>query len=208
MKPLERRQFASDNYSGVCPEAWRALEQANAGHTPAYGEDAWTERASDLLREVFEIDCEVFFTFNGTAANSLALASLCQSYHSILCGQLAHVETDECGAPEFFSNGTKVLLVPSRDGKLSPEGVEEMVLRRTDVHYPKPRVLSLTQATECGTVYSIVANSFRKKTTASPTGNPIFVPPKHNTSTPTSQVNSFAGRSRKAAALANRAPSM
>ena len=98
-------------------------------------------------------DCEVFFVFNGTSANALALASMCQSYHSIVCHELAHVETDECGAPEFFSNGTKVLLAKGADGKIDPAAVAHLVERRTDIHYPKPRVLSLTQATELGTVY-------------------------------------------------------
>src|SRR5687768_4322003 len=149
-----RRQFASDNYAGICPEAWLAMEQANHGHERSYGDDQWTEQAADLIREVFETDCQVFFVFNGTAANSLSLASLCQSYHSILCSEVAHVETDECGAPEFFSNGTKVLLVPGEGGKLDPAGVERMVKKRTDIHYPKPRVVSLTQATEVGTVYT------------------------------------------------------
>lgn len=153
--PLARRQFASDNYSGMCPEAWEALQQANCGHAPAYGNDAWTARASDLLRELFEVDCEVFFVFNGTAANSLALASLCHSYHSIICHELAHIETDECGAPEFFSNGTKLLLVPGAEGRVEPEAVERTVTKRTDIHFPKPRVLSITQATELGTVYSV-----------------------------------------------------
>ena len=106
--PSLQRQFGSDNYSGICPEAWKALEEANKGHTPGYGDDPWTDRATNLIRDIFETNCEVFFVFNGTAANSLALASLCQSYHSILCHEIAHVETDECGAPEFFSNGTKV----------------------------------------------------------------------------------------------------
>lgn len=92
--------------------------------------------------------------FNGTAANSLALASLCQSYHSIICARTAHVETDECGAPEFFSNGTKVLLAPSDDGKISPEAVETMAKCRSDIHYPKPRAVSLTQSTELGTTYA------------------------------------------------------
>ncbi len=150
-----RHQFASDNYSGICPEAWEAMRAANEGHAPSYGEDDWTQRASDLMRELFETDCEVFFTFNGTAANALALASLCQSYHSILCHQASHVETDECGAPEFFSNGTKVLLVEGDGGKVDLNGVERMVTRRSDIHYPKPRVLSLTQSTELGTVYTI-----------------------------------------------------
>ncbi len=104
---------------------------------------------------MFECEADVFFVFNGTAANSLALASLCQSYHAILCHELAHVETDECGAPEFFSNGTKLLLLPGAEGKLSPQGIDDAVLRRRDIHYPKPRVVSITQATELSTVYSV-----------------------------------------------------
>jgi threonine aldolase len=147
-------QFASDNTSGYCPEAWAALERANAGCTPSYGDDPWTARACELLREAFESPVEVFFVFNGTAANSLALASLCQSYHAILCHELAHVETDECGAPEFFSNGTKVLLASGERGKLGPEAVTQAVERRRDIHYPKPRAVSITQATELSTVYS------------------------------------------------------
>jgi threonine aldolase len=153
-RPEPIRQFASDNSAGICPEAWDALEEANAGHAPSYGEDRWTSMAADLVREVFEADCEVFFVFNGTAANSLALASLCQSYHSILCHEAAHVETDECGAPEFFSNGTKVLTVGGADGKIAPASVDAVVSRRTDIHYPKPRAVSVTQATELGTVYA------------------------------------------------------
>jgi threonine aldolase len=149
-----RRHFASDNYAGICPEAWAALAAANQDHAPGYGEDTWTAQAADLIRDVFETHCEVYFVFNGTAANSLVLASLCQSYHSILCHELAHVETDECGAPEFFSNGTKVLLIPGPDGKIDPAGIERLVTKRTDVHYPKPRVVSVTQATEAGTVYT------------------------------------------------------
>ena len=107
-----------------------------------------------MLRELFETDCDVFFVFNGTAANSLALASLCQSYHSILCHEIAHVETDECGAPEFFSNGTKVLQLAGLNGKINPAEIERMVRKRSDIHYPKPRAVSVTQATELGTVYT------------------------------------------------------
>ncbi|MFO1499819.1 MAG: low specificity L-threonine aldolase [Verrucomicrobiota bacterium] len=149
-----RRQFASDNNAGICPEAWDALTKANVGHAVGYGDDAWTKLAADMIREVFETDCEVFFVFNGTAANSLSLASLCQSYHSILCHEIAHVETDECGAPEFFSNGTKVLLLSGEGGKIDPASMEQMVKRRSDIHYPKPRAVSLTQSTEVGTVYT------------------------------------------------------
>ena len=152
-QPLDRRQFASDNYAGIAPEAWEALADANRGHAPAYGEDDWTALVTDRVREIFEIDCEVFFTFNGTAANSLAIASLCQPYHSVLCHQTAHIETDECGGPEFFSNGTKVLLVGGKNGKVDCEDVARMVTRRADIHYPKPQALSITQATELGTVY-------------------------------------------------------
>lgn len=151
---IKPRQFASDNYAGICPAAAEAIASANVGHVFSYGRDEWTQRASDKLREFFEIKCEVFFVFNGTAANSLALASLCQSYHSIICAETAHIETDECGAPEFFSNGTKVLLGKGTNGKVAPASVEELVLKRTDIHYPKPKVISITQATELGTVYS------------------------------------------------------
>ncbi len=150
-----RRQFASDNYAGICPEAFAAMTEANHGHEVSYGDDTWTARASNLIRDVFETNCEVFFVFNGTSANSLSLASLCQSYHSILCHEQAHIETAECGAPEFFANGTKVLLLPGAHGKIEPRGIERTVNHRDDIHYPKPRVVSLTQPTEFGTVYSL-----------------------------------------------------
>jgi threonine aldolase len=139
------QQFASDNYSGICPEAWAAMEQANQGHQRAYGDDQWTARAADEFRQLFETDCEVFFAFNGTAANSLALSSLCQSYHSVICSETAHVETDECGAPEFFSNGSKLLTAHTEQGKLTPQAIREVALKRQDIHYPKPRVVTLTE---------------------------------------------------------------
>ena len=148
------QQFASDNYAGICPEAFAAMAEANAGHATAYGEDPWTARASDAFRTLFETDCEVFFVFNGTAANSLALASLCQSYHSVICTQSAHVETDECGAPEFFSNGSKLLTVASPDGKLTPDAVRTLATTRTDIHFPRPKVATITQSTETGRVYT------------------------------------------------------
>ncbi|MEI8310322.1 MAG: beta-eliminating lyase-related protein, partial [Verrucomicrobiota bacterium] len=150
-----RHTFASDNTSGICPEAWQALQECNAGYLASYGNDAITARATDLFREVFETDCEVFFVFNGTAANSLALASLCQSYHGVICHEVAHIETDECGAPEFFSNGTKLLLASGNNGKLDPQHVEGIVTKRSDIHYPRPNVLSLSLPSEVGTVYSL-----------------------------------------------------
>ncbi len=154
--PVLKTQFASDNTAGVCPEAWEAMARANRDFAPSYGNDVWTERAANLLRDLFEApDAEVFFVFNGTAANSLALASCCQSYHSIICHEHAHIVDDECGAPEFFSNGTKLLGAPGEHGKIGPESIAELASKRTDIHYPKPRVVSLTQSTELGTVYQL-----------------------------------------------------
>ena len=147
--------FASDNYAGICAEAWQAMQEANSGLASSYGDDLWTAKACESIRDLFETQCEVFFVFNGTAANSLALASLCKSYHSIVCHEMAHVETDECGASEFFSNGTKVLLVPGENGKVDLGAVEHTILKRSDIHYPKPKALSVTQVTELGTVYSV-----------------------------------------------------
>ncbi len=152
--PLPRRQFASDNYSGICPEAWEAMAAANVGHACSYGDDDWTARACDLLREFFECDCDVFFTFTGTAANSLSVATFCKPYQSVICHDYSHLETDECGAPEFFANGSKVLLVGGEYGKIDLAAVQHTVHRRTDIHYPKPALLSVTQATELGTVYT------------------------------------------------------
>lgn len=154
--PPEPQQFASDNYAGICPEAWAAMAAANRGSMPAYGEDPWTKRAADAFRTLFETpSAEVFFAFNGTAANALALASLCQSYHSVICSASAHVETDECGAPEFFSNGSKLLVVASPDGKLTPELIRGVATGRSDIHFPKARVVTITQPTETGQLYSL-----------------------------------------------------
>src|SRR5260370_672032 len=149
------QQFASENYSGICPEAWAAMAEANGGHDSAYGDDVWHSKASDAFRALFETNCEVFFAFNGTAANSLALASLCQSYHSVICSDVAHVETDECGAPEFFSNGSKLLVAPSAGGKLTPDAIRAIATNRSDIHVPKPRVVTITQSTETGQVYGL-----------------------------------------------------
>lgn len=156
-----KQHFASDNYAGMCPEATHWFMEANAsGHQPGYGEDIWTQRSTDRIRELFQTDCDVYFVFNGTAANSLALAAMCQSYHSVICTPVAHIETDECGGPEFFSNGSKLLVAEAesptaRLGKLTPDAVEQLVTKRSDIHYPKPKVVSLTQATELGTVYTV-----------------------------------------------------
>ncbi|MES1174812.1 MAG: low specificity L-threonine aldolase [Myxococcales bacterium] len=148
-------RFASDNTAGICPEAWQALRAADAGNCASYGEDAWTLRAAEAIRGVLGSECDVYFVFNGTAANSLALAACCQSYNSVICADVAHIVTDECGAPEFFSNGTKLLAAVTVNGKVTPSEVERLVTQRSDLHYPKPRVLSLTLPTELGTAYSL-----------------------------------------------------
>jgi threonine aldolase len=150
-----RRQFASDTYAGICPEALAALQEANRGHTAAYGDDPWTARAQTLLREFFETDCETFFVPTGTAASALALAALCQPYHSVLCHADAHVQTDECGAPEYAGKGIKLIPLAGANGMLEPASVRHAAGNRRDVHSHKPGVLSLSQATEAGTVYGV-----------------------------------------------------
>jgi threonine aldolase len=161
-----RHEFASDNTATICPEAMAALEAANEGDAPSYGDDRWTARVCDRVREIFETDCDVYFVFNGTAANALALAQLCQSFHSIVCHEHAHIQTDECGAPEFFTKGSKLILVggangsPQRvrvaaaTGKIDIAQAEKIIARQTDLHSHKPRAISIAQATEFGTVYT------------------------------------------------------
>ncbi len=146
--------FASDNTAGACPEALAALTAANAGRVPSYGDDAHTARAKNLFADVFERECEIFFVFNGTAANSLALAALCQRHHGILCHALSHIETDECAAPEFFTGGAKVIPVDAPDAKLRPVDLQPVLTRGHGVHFSKLRAVSLTQSTELGTVYT------------------------------------------------------
>ncbi|HUR60360.1 MAG TPA: beta-eliminating lyase-related protein [Opitutaceae bacterium] len=146
--------FASDNTAGVCPEALAALAAANAGAVPSYGDDTHTTAAKKHFAEIFEAECEVFFVFNGTAANALVLAALCQRHHAILCHALSHVDTDECGAPEFFTGGSKVLPIDAPHAKLRPADLTPVLHRGHGVHFPKLRALSLTQSTELGTFYT------------------------------------------------------
>jgi threonine aldolase len=149
------QQFASDNNAGMCPEALEAFLAANAeGHAIGYGDDAWTAKARDLLRALFERDCEVFLVFNGTAANALALAHLCEPWDAVIAHAESHVETDEAGAPGFFAGGTKLATAATPLAKLTPAAVEALAGQGRGVHSVRPRVLSLTQATEMGTVYT------------------------------------------------------
>jgi len=151
---VENYTFASDHTAGVCPEAWKALDEANRGRVASYGEDPWTARVRESMRRIFETDCETHLVFNGTAANALALSALCEPYQSILCHEVSHVETDECSAPEFFTGGSKVIPVSGADGKLHPSELEAVIGRGRGVHFPKPGALSITQSTEWGTVYT------------------------------------------------------
>jgi threonine aldolase len=148
-----RHQFASDNVAAICPEAWAALQEANAHYAPSYGEDRWTARVCDRIREIFETDCDVYFVFTGTAANALALAQVCKSFQSIICHQHSHIQTDECGAPEFFTGGSKLLLVGGADGKIDSDQLTALLARHNELHSHKPGAISIAQATEFGTVY-------------------------------------------------------
>src|SRR5437879_386626 len=151
---VERHEFASDNVAPICPEAWAALQEANAHCAPSYGEDRWTARVCDRIREIFETDCDAYFAFTGTAANALALAQLCKSFQSIICHHHSHIQTDECGAPEFFTGGSKLLLVGGADGKVDVGQVKALLARQNELHSHKPGAISIAQATEFGTVYT------------------------------------------------------
>jgi len=146
-------QFASDNNAGICPEALAAIVDANRGHAHGYGDDDWTRAAVASIQRVFEIDCDVYFVFNGTAANALALAAICRSMDAIVCHALAHINVDECGAPEFFSGGAKLLTADTAHAKLTVEAIARVAITPHDEHSSRPRALSLTQATELGTLY-------------------------------------------------------
>jgi threonine aldolase len=151
---VERHEFASDNVAPICPEAWAALQEANTHCAPSYGEDRWTARACDRVRDIFETDCDIYFVFTGTAANALALAQLCKSFQSVICYRHSHIQTDECGAPEFFTGGSKLLLVGGANGKIATGQVEALLHRQNELHSHKPGAISISQATEFGTVYS------------------------------------------------------
>jgi threonine aldolase len=151
--PSRLRQLTSDTNAGICPEALGAIQEANRRHVPAYGQDEYTTRAEKALCKLFESECRAFFVSSGTAANALALAALCQPYHSVICHSDSHLQTDECGAPEFLARGIKLTPCPGAAGKLDAKIVRGAISGRRDVHSSKPHVLSLSQATEAGTVY-------------------------------------------------------
>src|SRR5436190_10766576 len=148
--------FASDNAAGIAPQVLAAIAQANEGAALAYGRDPWTERAERRLADLFEHEVAVFMVATGTAANALALAHLTPPWGAVVCHEEAHIATDECGAPEFFGGGIKLVGLPGIGCKIDPQ-----TLRRTldgrwgGPHHVRPSVLSISQATEAGTVYRV-----------------------------------------------------
>lgn len=148
------RSFASDNYAPAHPDVLAAMVAVNDGHATAYGSDPWTDRARDVIRRhVQRPDADVHLVFNGTGANVVALSCFLERWETVICADSAHINVDEGGAPERLL-GVKLLDLPSSDGKLRPEQIEAAVIRRGDVHYAQPRVVSITQSTEWGTLYS------------------------------------------------------
>jgi threonine aldolase len=149
--------FASDNAAGVAPEILAAISRANTGGALAYGRDDWTKRVERRFAEIFEHDVAVFLVPTGTAANALALAQLSPPWGAVLCHAEAHIATDECGAPEFFGGGIKLIGLPGDAGKIAPETLESCFKHHQwgGPHHVSPAVVSLSQATEAGTIYRV-----------------------------------------------------
>ncbi len=145
--------FGSDNHAGVHPELLNSIIECNKDHAPSYGTDQQSEKAILAIKSVFSEKAEVFFVFNGTAANVLALRFLAERHESIFCSDVSHLNLDECGAPEFFAG--KLIPLPHLQGKLSVAELEKSLIRKGDQHFSQTRVVSLTQPTELGTCYSL-----------------------------------------------------
>ena len=150
---MAKRSFASDNNAGVHPEVIEALRAANEGHVVAYGDDPFTDRAVKVFQKHFGKDLAVYFVFGGTGANVLGLKAITNSYEAVICAETAHINVDECGAPEKFT-GCKLLSVKTPDGKLRPEQIKPLLHGVGFEHHVQPRVISVSQATEMGTVYT------------------------------------------------------
>jgi threonine aldolase len=147
-----QKSFGSDNHSGVHPDVLAAIAKANIGHMPAYGGDAVTKSATKLFQDTFHNRAEVFFVFTGTAANTLSIRASCRPFEAVVATNIAHINEDECGAPEFIT-GNKLLTFPHVNGKLSLEVIDRLRIDYKDPHRVVPKLVSLTQATELGTVY-------------------------------------------------------
>ena len=151
---IARYDFASDNTAPAAPEAIAALNAANAGFAASYGADATTARAADLIRELLDADAEVRFVTSGTAANSISLAALCRPFEAVLAHRDSHVATDETGAPAFFGHGLAIRGLSGASGRIEPAALQAALAAPESAHAQPPAALSLTQATEYGTVYS------------------------------------------------------
>lgn len=151
---MTQRTFASDNNAGVHPEIMQAINDANAGHAVGYGDDPYTAKAIHTFKRHFGDDADVYFVFNGTAANVLSLKAMTESYHAIICTDTSHIHVDECGAPERFT-GAKLLPCATPDGKLTIDRVKRHMHGFGVEHHVQPRVISITQSTELGTLYSV-----------------------------------------------------
>src|SRR5213595_2611087 len=149
-----RHQFASDNTAAICPEAWTALEQANKYSAPSYGYDEWTAELSGRIQQIFEVDCNVYFVFTGTAANALGLAQLCQPFHGVICHERAHIQTDEGGATEFYTRGAKLFLTKTNDGKIDLGETEKVVAQQVELHGHLMRAIASHRRRSSGTVYT------------------------------------------------------
>ena len=147
------RGFASDNSATVHPAVLAAIARANVGHAFGYGHDEYTQHVEARFTELFGADARSFFVFNGTGANVLCLRAACRPWEGVICAQTAHLNVDECGAPEAIA-GVKLLTVAAKDGKLTPDQVERMLVRIGDEHVSQPRLISISQCTELGTVYT------------------------------------------------------
>jgi threonine aldolase len=149
---MNLKSFASDNYSGIHPKILDAIAKANLSHAPAYGADELTKTAITKFKEHFGSDREIFFVFNGTAANVLGLASVTESYNAIICAETSHLYVDECGAPEFFT-GTKLITIKTTDGKLTAALIKPYLIGFDNQHNSQPKIISIANSTELGTVY-------------------------------------------------------
>jgi threonine aldolase len=149
-----RKSFGSDNHAGAHPAVLRAIMEANTGDAVAYGADEWTGRTTARLRETFQADGGVFLVLNGSGANVLGLSALLRRHEAVICAESAHINTDECSAPERLV-GTKLLTVPAPDGKLTPELIEGRLSGRGDDHFAQPGAVAVSQSTEFGTCYSL-----------------------------------------------------
>jgi threonine aldolase len=153
MTTTGRRGFASDNNAGIHPVLLESIASANAGHVVAYGDDEYTRRAEKAFRDHFGTDAEVYFVLTGTGANVLSLASFTRSYNAVICAETAHIQVDECGAPEKFTQ-CKLLAVATSDGKLTVDGIQKHLHGFGFEHHAQPRVISISQPTEMGTLYT------------------------------------------------------